>query len=211
MLCELKQTVSGMTAEFVLLAGGQAVGDARFPDNFLFGGPCLCRYRGSSFELTYRPAPGRNLGRPAEEREFVPYLLTQNGAPCGQICAKEVKGFFSGYGYVAMDLLGRSYEMFEVGLGSKGIVWPIYADGRQVAQLSKGTTVHNNLDEYEICALDTGSELAACLMCLYLDARSYARRGQITTASVEKVFLLTTNKRLKAKYDPTFRERAIRA
>lgn len=211
MLCELKQTVSALYAEFVLLAGGAPVGDALFPNNFLFGGPCVCHYYNTEYTLTYCPAPGHNLSRSVQEREYVPYAIAQNGAACGQICAKQTGGFLSRYGYVAMDLFGMQYEMFEVGLGSEGIVWPIYLNGRQVAQLGKPTTVHNNLDEYEICALDRQSELAAYLMSLYLDARSYARRGQITAASVQKTFLLTTNKKLKAKYDPTFRERAVHA
>lgn len=211
MLCEVKQTVSALYAAFSVLADGHAIGDALFPDNFLFGGPCVCHYRGTEYTLTYRCEPGRNLGKSVEAREYVPYAVAQNGVPCGQICNKQAGGFFTRYGYNAMDLFGVGYEMFEVGLGSDGIVWPIYANGRQVAQIGKPTTVRDNLDEYEICALDPVSELAAVLLCLYLDARSFARRGQIAHSSVQSMFYLTTNKTLRSKYDPEFRARALAA
>lgn len=210
MLCEVKQTVNALHAAFELFNADGALGDALFPDNFLFGGPCVCHYRQSEFVLCYRPAsPGRNLFRGAEDRAWVPYSIAMNGEPCGWICEKEQSsGFFSRFSYSFMELFETEYEMYRVGLGKDGIVYPIFVKGRQVAQIEKPTVVRNNLDEYKLCSLNEEAQRAAVLLCLYLDARAFAHRGQIARSSVEKAFFLTTNKTLKAKYDPNFHARA---
>ncbi|WP_394963941.1 hypothetical protein [Candidatus Allofournierella excrementigallinarum] len=210
MLCEVKQTVSGLRAEFTVLEGGQTIGSALFPDNFLFGGPCVLRYRDEELSLRYDPQPPlRNLGRPVEERTWAPYTVASGGQRVGEMCDKMARcGLFSRYGYTAMTLDGVPLEMFEVGLGKEGIVWPVWAAGRQIAQIEKGTTVRDNLDAYTLCSLGEWTQRAAVLLCLYLDARAFARRGQIAVASVEKSYLVTFNKALKAKYDPGFHHRA---
>ena len=68
--------------------------------------------------------------------------------------------------------------------------------------------MRDNLDAYTLCSLGEWAQRAAVLLCLYLDARAFARRGQIAVASVEKSYLVTFNKALKAKYDPGFHHRA---
>lgn len=210
MLCEVKQTVSGLRAEFAVLEGGQPIGSALFPDNFLFGGPCALRYRGEDLFLRYDPQPPlRNLGRAVEERTWAPYTVASGGQRVGEMCDKMARsGLFSRYGYTAMTLDGAPLEMFEVGLGKEGIVWPVWAAGQQIAQIEKGTTVRDNLDAYTLCSVGEWAQRAAVLLCLYLDARAFARRGQIAVASVEKSYLVTLNKALKAKYDPGFHDRA---
>jgi len=44
----------------------------------------------------------------------------------------------------------------------------------------------------------------------FLDANSFANRGEIVKSGVNKVYLKTTNKRLIAKYDPAFKARILR-
>lgn len=210
MLCEVRQTVSGLRAEFAILEGGEAIGGALFPDNFLFGGPCACRYRGEELYLSYRRQPPlQNLGKAVEQRVWAPYTVARGGETVGEMCDKLARsGPFSRYGYTAMTLDGAQLEMFEMGLGRQGVAYPIWAGGRQIAQIEKPCVARDNLDACALCSLGEWAQRAAVLLCLYLDARAYARRGQIAVTSVEKRCLLTFNKAVKAKYDPGFHRRA---
>ena len=210
MECQVRQVRSDLSAEFVILQGERAVGGAVFPQNFLVGGSCQCRFRGWDCELVYAPGPlGRNFGVPVEERTYMPYTILCGGEVWGGLCDRQVRtGLFSRYGYTALDLAGRSYQMYEVGLGKAGMVWPIWAGEGQAAQIFKAPRVENNLDVYQIRALDRESLRAAVVLCLYLDARSFARRGEIAIASVETQYVYTFNKALKARYDPGFWDRA---
>ena len=209
MIAEVRQTVSGMRAEFLLLSREGTIGSACFPNNFLFGGSCSCSYRAESFVLQYHPnPPGHNLTRSAPDRRFVPYSILHSGAPYGQLFGRFSRdGFFSRYEYDCLSFGTTEYEMFEVGLGKEGIVYPIYCNIVLAAEIDKDGTVYNNLDCYRLYALDEASMLHAFLLCLYLDARSFANRGEMMKNSVNKTFYLTTNKKLKAKYDPAFKQR----
>lgn len=126
MLCEVRQTVSGLRAEFAILEGGEAIGGALFPDNFLFGGPCACRYRGEELYLSYRrQPPPQNLGKAVEQRVWAPYTVARGGETVGEMCDKLARsGPFSRYGYTAMTLDGAQLEMFEMGLGRQGVAYP---------------------------------------------------------------------------------------
>lgn len=68
--------------------------------------------------------------------------------------------------------------------------------------------MYNNLDVYHVTATSEQSFLVTTIFGLYLDASSYAHRGEIVKKSVEKTYYLTTNKKLKAKYDPDFKEKS---
>lgn len=52
--------------------------------------------------------------------------------------------------------------------------------------------------------------MVSVLFCIYLGANSFANRGEIVKARVNKVYLKATNKQLIAKYDPAFKARILR-
>lgn len=212
MIAEVRQTVSGMTADFEIVTSEGKIGTAFFPNNFLFGGPCLLYYRSVEYQLQYRPGPlGRNLTRPARDRRYVPYSITCAGQPYGELSGRTSSGgLFSRFDYDGLCVGNTEYEMFEVGLGKAGIAYPIYRNGTMVAEIDKSGTVYNNLDCYQVYAVDESALKNTVLLCLYLDARSFANRGEIMKSSVETLFYLTTNKKLKAKYDSSFKEKVAR-
>lgn len=212
MVADVQQTVSGFTAEFEIIGQQGLIGTARFPNNFLVGGPCICLYRTEEYLLQYHPnSLSHNLFRSARHRRIVPYSIEYCGQSYGELFGRISDGnIFSRYEYDCLSLGSTEYEMFEVGLGNSGIVYPIYRNGRLTAELDKDVTVYHHLDHYRLYAEDESALKNAVLLCLYLDARSFANRGQIAVSSVEKTFYLTTNKNLREKYDPNFKHRISR-
>ena len=66
-------------------------------------------------------------------------------------------------------------------------------------------TVRDNLDRYEGYVVREEDIIPCVLLCLYLDASSFANRGEAVSSSVETTYYKTTNKKLKAWYNPNFK------
>lgn len=213
MLCQVKQTVSGMSASYEIISNAEQIGSAEMPNNFLFGTPCDIFFRDTGFHLKYL----HTLSREREKnkvtmRQHLPYAISKDGKSYGKMYAAVSDGnFFTRYGYVCLELPdGAVFSMYEIGLGKDGIVYPIYKGEKIVAEIDKGCVVHNNLDDYSIFAEDEEACMIAVLLCIYLDANSFANRGEIVKSGVSKMYFKTTNKRLNAKYDPAFKARILR-
>lgn len=211
MVCEVKQIESALSAAYVVAEEQKPIGKAEFPVNFLFGMPCDISYRDESYHLKYLAMASKEYRENnITLKNIVPYLIKHGEEVYGTLYGKRSDGFFlTRYGFDCLELsTGTVYDMYEVGLGKAGIVYPIYRDGVQVAEIHKGCVVHNNLDEYTVYAVDQEAQRNAVLLCVYLDGRGFARRGEMTKNYTERVYYKTTNKQLCAKYDPTFRKRA---
>lgn len=211
MVCEVKQIESALSAAYVISDRQNSIGKAEFPINFLFGMPCDISYNGENYHLKYLSMASKEYHKNNVSRKhIVPYLIKKGEEMYGMLYGKRSDGFFlTRYGYDCLELsTGTIYEMYEVGLGNAGIAYPIYRDGVLVAEIHKGCVVRNNLDEYTVYAVDKEAQKNAVLLCIYLDGRGFARRGEMTKNYVQTVYYKTTNKQLCAKYDPTFSSRA---
>ena len=211
MQLKLVQKKSGVSAAFEIYLGAQLVGQALQSNNLTFGGSWSLSYAGRMLSMDYRRAELLgNLTKGAGDKVFMPYQIhNEAGEELGMIVRKFTGGsIFTRYEYVEMSCLGRMYRMYVVGLGKAGYAFPIYCGETQVALIEKGCEVRNNLDEYELFCMD-GFDLPGVMLGLYLDTMMFANRGEVSTHSVKKSVTITTNKEIKAKYDPQFKDRMM--
>lgn len=210
MVCTVKQVVSDLTASYVIEGENAQYGTAKFAQNFIIGSPCEVQYKGNTYRIKYLPPLTQERKARKKGKWHLPFLIQKGDTNYGTIYNKDSEGFFlTRYGYQCLELdSGPTYEMYEVGLGKNGMAYSIYREGTIVAEIDKGCTVYNNMDIYTIYAVDEEAQLNAILICLLLDGVSFANRGEITKSYVSKQYVITTNKKLRAKYDPDFKKRA---
>lgn len=103
-----------------------------------------------------------------------------------------------------LDLQGRRWTGYQVGLGRQGIKFPIYDQwNRQTALLEREPVMRNGQDFYQLSALDDESALTAVLLGLYYDWEAFMR-GQNGGRKSQVTVINTLNRRQKEKYDPMF-------
>ena len=142
----------------------------------------------------------------AKAAGFRPYEIRVDGRTAGTVAQIDVKtGLFSRHQYHEMHLGGRSYELYSVGLGKAGDAGCLYCGNTQLAEIDSEATVRNELYEYEIFAVDDQAAFVSILMCCYMYVRGCYRPGEKPTASTATYVTVTTNKSLKAKYNPDFK------
>jgi hypothetical protein len=208
MIFDIRQTYSGLSAEYEMVSSVQKLGQGTLQNNFIYGGTFHFSFLGKNLSLRYEPLEqAKSWLKKREEKTDVPYSILLDGEVCGIIGIKVSKGgIFSKFDYFAMNYLGKQYSMYEIGLGKEGIKYPVFCGERQVALLEKDTVVYDNLDIYHAFAVDEVAGEIGTIFALYLDARSYANRGKIVKASVEHVYYRTINKKLLATYHPEFKD-----
>lgn len=209
MIFDIVQTVSNFSASYEARRKNQVIGGACLSNNLMLGGTCDCHFMGNNYALSYMPEQQiQSWFKPRQEKTGVPYLITQDSRAAGGICIKVSEGgFFSRFDYFFMELHGRVFSMYQVGLGKAGIMYPIYRGDSQIALLEKSTVTYHQLDVYHVSAFDTDEGLVAFLFGLYMDMQRFGNRGEAVHASVEKTYIYTTKKALKEKYDPRFKSK----
>ncbi len=139
---------------------------------------------------------------------FRPYRLAQDGLEVGVVCQTMFSGgFFNKFEYYTMVKNGQAYDMFPVGLGKEGNKYPVYCGDAQIAMAEKDCVVCDDLHQYRILAQDVEAALVTLLFCLHLYVNESYKPGVKTTEGKMKYVSLTTNKTLKRKYDPAFKDR----
>ena len=140
MLCQVKQTVSGMSASYEIISDAEQIGSAEMPNNFLFGTPCDIFFRDTGFHLKYL----HTLSREREKnkvtmRQHLPYAISKDGKSYGKMYAADSSGnIFTRFGYVCLELPDNTlFSMYTIGLGKDGIVYPIYRGDKLVAEKYK--------------------------------------------------------------------------
>lgn len=147
-----------------------------------------------------------NLAPSSGGRGFRPYDIWVDGRTAGSVAQIDVKnGLFSRYQYHEIRIGGRTYELYSVGLGKQGGAGCLYCEGQQLAEIDNEATVRNELYEYDIFAVDSDAAFASVLLCCYMYVRGCYRPGEKPSASAATYVTVTTNKVLKAKYDPNFK------
>lgn len=99
------------------------------------------------------------------------------------------------------------YKMYPIGFGKEGAKNPIYCGEEQIALIEKDCEVVNDLHTYKLFCLTEQSSVIALLFAMYMYSMTGYKVGEKVTKSVEKRVSITTNKHLKAMYDPSFKEK----
>lgn len=142
-----------------------------------------------------------------EAGAFRPYLLKQNGIEAGTVYQTKYNGgLFKKYEFHQMVRNGLTYDLFPIGFGNDGSKCPIYHGKKQVAQIEKDCMVYNDLHDYHVFAIDENEALTALFFCLYMYVNVCYKPGQKVLSSTSKTVSITTNKLLKEKFDPYFRD-----
>lgn len=103
-----------------------------------------------------------------------------------------------------MSFYGYGYTAYEISLWRDGTYFPIYENGTQVAMVHKGTKVRNNLDEYELYALDSRSLYIAVLFTSYVDVLKYRNMDNVHRHKVEVRFGITLSGKARTMLDRSF-------
>lgn len=137
-------------------------------------------------------------------KERMSFKLFENGTRIGTFVGATKGRFFSGYTYYELEYHGRTYALYAVGLGTKGLCLCLYEGDRLLAEAEKDMVVKNHQDTYTLYleSLADFPLLSAAL--LYYDVISYGDFMDLTVHSVKRTVAVTRNKELLAKYDPDF-------
>lgn len=117
----------------------------------------------------------------------------------GYICGNAV--FLSGSRTYTIEWAGRTFTMYDVGLGSQGIKLPIYEDERQVALVEKSTFVQDMLDSYEIYTIEDALFPMTALAALYYDRDNFSNEGKHSASSVQSSTSFSLDDQQLARYD----------
>ena len=152
--------------------------------------------RGSDGDYSFR----RNIAQGvASIKQYEVMDLYKGEEKQGYICGNAV--FFSGSRTYTIEWAGRTFTMYDVGLGSQGIKLPIYEDERQVALVEKHAFVRNMSDSYEIYAMEDALLPFAALAALYYDRDCFSNKGKQTAASVQNCASFSLDDQQLAQYD----------
>lgn len=215
MIWKLAQTEAGFSNSYVFYDGEGAVAGAKQPNNIVLGGTVFYTHTdGRVYRLGYQ-AGGQigNLKKAPTERGYLPYdILGENGENYGRIEYRYSKGnIFKRYDYFWARLGTTEYQLYSVGLGKKGYEYPIYSGDLQIALIEKGNIVRDQKDNYDLYIASESDTLITALFALYMDTLIYGNRGKQVSQSYSESWTVTTNKELKSKYDPSFKERILAA
>jgi len=115
-------------------------------------------------------------------------------------CTQKGSNFFNGIFFWKVCYEDRSYEVYEVGHGRKGIYYCIWSQGKTIAIISKEMHTKNFESNYFVfCEEDVPCELLVSIN-IFIDITRYFP----SEAGEEFHALNTWQKELKNKYDPDF-------
>ncbi len=206
MIGEFKQTSQELfSAVFELRVGGAVISVARF-EGRLGSRDGLWNLETGQSVWTM----GRGVNPLTEESAFRPYDIQRNGTQVGTVYSTTEKtGFFSCYQFHRMLYGAANYAMYPIGFGKEGSRCPIYQGTQQIALLEKPATVYNNLHNFSIFSLDEQAQNIAMLFCAYSYILGCYRPGEKIMQGVKTTYTISTNKVLKSKYDPGFKDRVL--
>lgn len=213
MICKLKQTSSGFSCEYEVESNGQIIATAIQDNNVTYtGGVKLFVNNELKYQIEYDINQKKNnFGMQYYDKKLIPFkILDNNNNECGLVCVKEVKAsFFNRYSYTEINFNNETYSMYCIGMGKEGLKYPIYKGDTQIALMEKENKVTNNLDEYVIYMQDDNYLDVALLIALYVDTRFAANRAESVSNSVQMTYSITTNKELKSKYNPDYKNMVL--
>ncbi|AEV69463.1 hypothetical protein [Acetivibrio clariflavus] len=131
-------------------------------------------------------------------------IIKPDGETCGKLSHRFVGKFLSGYTYEEITFNSEVYNCYDVGMGKEGTFVCIYSGDEQIAMIEKPPVVYDNKDFYKIYIKDDRHAEIVCLFATYYDHSTAGNYNEITTKEIN--YRYTTNKELKSKYNPLFKE-----
>ena len=102
---------------------------------------------------------------------------------------------------------GYDYTAYEIALWKDGIYFPVYENEKQVAMVHKGTKVRDNLDVYELYALDSRSMYTTVLFAAYIDVLKFRHAGEFCKNKVEVKFSFSLSRKARAMLNKSFMDK----
>lgn len=158
---------------------------------------------------TIRHAEGKELSEGTSRSQvFRPYKIEKDGdpSPAGVIYMDEIKtGFLTSIGIKTMRWNGQTYTGYNVGLGKKGMVYPIFlGDDLQIAEARRPYKIENMLYKYDLYCPEERYMIPAILYILYQYTTADYTAGKIVSDYSETKIVITKDKTALSKYDPKF-------
>lgn len=206
MIAELIQTYSGLSAEATLYSQESVLGHVHYPNNFTFGAPFYLTAGQSQYTFSPQSVEIGFTDRSPNDKpaSHIREISFNQQKYASLLRVKQELGFINSFEYIQLATHMRYYDMYEVGLGKAGIVYPIYCNDKLVAEIWKNCKVLDNLDQYTLIALTPVDMLHAYMLAAYADSMSYANRGQLMKRGIDITVYKTTNKHLLNMYQPEF-------
>lgn len=140
-------------------------------------------------------------------REKVLYNIKKlNGDICGEIALKVVQKFLTRYKYIQINFNAELLNCYEVEMDKDQKYVCVYLGDRQVALIEKSKVLSDNLDSYKIYLKDEKYIQIVCLYVVYYEHATSANYNEFTYKTKKTSFENSTNKVLKSKYNPQFKE-----
>lgn len=137
--------------------------------------------------------------------ERMSFKILKNNEKIGHIVGQVQKtGFLKGYPYYEIVYEGNLYYGYEVGFGKKGLYLCIYKGESLIAIVDKQLKVINYQDVYNIYFEDSMYIPVLLPFILYYDSTAYGDMMEVSLISIKTKQVITRQKELIAKYDPTF-------
>ncbi len=139
-------------------------------------------------------------------------VVIKNGMIAGEITPVFVKtGKFLflpiGYDGYRLKTENEEIEIFDIGLGADHHYIVLLSEGKTVAVIHKDDKVVNYLNTYTIYAEDKEHMDKAIIVAMFFESTAYCDRTAGIGYSVVDSPYYSSQKELRAKYDPTFIER----
>jgi hypothetical protein len=176
-------------------------------------------------------APGRfeigkatvlKSGRTAEIRfydEPVKVSLEKMSETEDPVCAYRISR--TGYSGTAMRKVGQaqgeryytyeqlrfgelSYEMYPIGLGDYGIVYPVYRGEKQAALVTRPPWVDDGMYQFTVYVADGTDPVVPILLAMHLFVADFFRPLAALPPGRTNICAITRDLELLAKYDPEF-------
>lgn len=140
------------------------------------------------------------------EDRFSFKLMSPSGERLGHIIGRTRKTgrFFGGYIFYELQFKETLYEVYEVGLGKKGLFLCIYEGDTLRAVIEKDLVVVNFRDKYTMYFKDREMLPIAAFFALYYDITKYSNLYESAVYSRREYRVISTNKELLAKFDADF-------
>lgn len=141
----------------------------------------------------------------SKEKHFRPYSILLGDMEYGTIFQTyEKTGIFSQMDYHCMELGGKIYTAYPIGLGKQGNKAPVYRGEHQIALIERDNIIRNELYNFHVLVKEADDAMTAILFAAYMYTIGCYRPGEKVSTSIHKNATISTNKVLKSKYDPTF-------
>jgi hypothetical protein len=208
MISLLRQTLTGKSPRFELTRENILIGSAQVTSSPM--SPCItvqseafpCFSMVPNLAGSFEKHLGKKLFQTA------PWIILDNDKKQVGSVSRIREGFFlSSVYFIQLEFYGHLLKIYEVGLGKEGMRYPIYDGQGLIAQIEKDAIVHNDLDQYTICALESFGETAAFLGALYIDFTTFRNAGEYGKGKKSFQYVYTRKKEILAAYDPTFHSR----